>query len=171
MGFTGIFESDPAAPSLQDLSLANSDSESPLCLGSNCSCTVLAGDLNQEPRLGTYDVSLYMHVSLLYGVVKLGLTTAAGGPRECGQHAKVYFPATHKAAFGIKLHCENKNEAARQVKRYEALAFHILSVFVLCGEVWTLNLDLLCYHSIPASYRYTLLPLHPKLLACCSQSG
>ncbi len=89
----------------------------------------------QEP--GRFDVSLYMHVSLLYGMVKLGFTTASGGPRECGQHAKVYFPTTHKAAFRIKLHCDNQEEAARQAKRYEALAFHILAVFVLCGEVQT----------------------------------
>ena len=141
MGFAGLTESSPAALSLpsQDLTLINS--KSPLCFGhTSRSCVVLAADQNKEA--GIFDVSLYMHVSLLYGMVKLGLTTASGGPRECGQHAKVYFPTTHKAAFGIRLHCNSQDEAARQVKRYEALAFHILYVFVICGEVRTCTASL-----------------------------
>lgn len=80
-------------------------------------------------------VSLYLHASLFFGVVKLGLTTAAGGPRERGHHAKVYFPATHMAAFRILLPCPSPAKAARQLRRYEQLAFRILSVFVLSGEV------------------------------------
>ena len=93
--------------------------------------------LNQG--LNFFYVSLYLHVSLFFGIVKLGITTFAGGPRESGQHAKVYFPAIHKAAFRIKLSCKSKEEAAKLIRRYETLAFHILSVFVLCGEVCYTN--------------------------------
>jgi hypothetical protein len=82
-----------------------------------------------------FAVSLYLHISLFFGIAKLGLTTAAGGPRENGHHAKVYFPATHKAAFPVQLRCPTLAEAARQIRRYEALAFRILSSFVLSGEV------------------------------------
>ena len=89
----------------------------------------------QDQGLRLFSVSLYMHISLFYGIVKLGLTASAGGPRESGQHAKVYFPTTHKAAFKIKLYCNSEAEAAKQTRRYETLAFHILSAFILCGEV------------------------------------
>ena len=92
-------------------------------------------NLSQPDIHTTFTVSLYLHVSLFFGIAKLGLTTAAGGPRENGHHAKVYFPATHKAAFRVQLRCPTLDEAARHIRRYEALAFRILSSFLLCGEV------------------------------------
>ena len=58
-----------------------------------------------------FAVSLYLHVSLLFGIAKLGLTTTAGGPREKGHHAKVYFPVTHMAAFRVHLRCPTLDEA------------------------------------------------------------
>ena len=82
-----------------------------------------------------FAVSLYLHVSLFFGIAKLGLTTTAGGPRENGHHAKVYFPVTHMAAFRVHLQCPTLDEAARQIRRCEALAFRILSSFVLSCEV------------------------------------
>jgi hypothetical protein len=83
-----------------------------------------------------YKVSLYLQVCLFFGVVKIGYTTRRGGPREKGQHAKVYFPSAHKAAFGFVVFCRNAKEAKVTTKMYETLAFRILSVFVLEGEVF-----------------------------------
>ena len=89
----------------------------------------------REPGMIFFAASLYLHVSLFFGIVKLGLTTNAGGPRESGQHAKVFFPVIHKAVFGVKLYCSSQEVAAKLIKRYEDLAFRILSKFILCGEV------------------------------------
>ena len=81
----------------------------------------------------------------------MGYTTRRGGPREQGQHVKVYFPSAHKAAFGFVVFCRNAREAVVKTKMYEALAFRILSVFVLQGEVfllksvsliWSINSDI-----------------------------
>jgi len=86
--------------------------------------------------LNPYEVSLYLHVSLFFGIVKIGYTTRRGGPREQGQHVKVYFPCAHKAAFGFVVFCRNAREAVVKTKMYETLAFRLLSVFVLQGEVF-----------------------------------
>ena len=88
-----------------------------------------------------YKVSLYLHVCLFFGIVKMGYTTRRGGPREQGQHVKVYFPSAHKAAFGFVVFCRNAREAVVKTKMYETLAFRILSVFVLQGEVFHLKSD------------------------------
>ena len=73
-------------------------------------------NLSQPDSHTTFTVSLYLHVSLFFGIAKLGLTTAAGGPRENGHHAKVYLPATHKAAFRVQLRCPTLDEAARHIR-------------------------------------------------------
>ena len=123
----------------------------PSCVGQPSSNLLLP-----QPAIETtFAVSLYLHVSLFFGIAKLGLTTAAGGPRENGHHAKVYFPATHKAAFRIQLRCPTPHEAARQIRRYEALAFSILSSFILCGEVRC---------AAQSSRQHLLLPSCPSAL-------